>query len=306
MEVSGFSTAGVWLHSTIAGGATYNRFYDVIFLSCPGYGLHADAIGSNATNTMSCRFGACGVGVQIDNTNNFTDVGSQFEANTTAIAITAPALSHSDHSRFISSRFEGNTLDANIGSNVTDTAFVFPALFSTAQMLITDNGVHTKVFSAFGTVTPAVAPQASTVELISQLGNLGIVTEAQSLRLGDSGAAGPIEVQLKAAAGTVREISWLSGGTYRWHLVTTSNTESGGNVGADFAFVCFADDGVTILATTTVTRANGAWNFGGVILPYQAPTASAPPYIRGGAYFDTTLNKLRIGGATAWETVSSA
>ena len=33
--------------------------------------------------------------------------------------------------------------------------------------------------------------------------------------------------------------------------------------------------------------------------------ASAPSYVKGGMYFDTTLNKLRIGGATAWETVTS-
>lgn len=34
--------------------------------------------------------------------------------------------------------------------------------------------------------------------------------------------------------------------------------------------------------------------------------ASAPPYIKGAVYFDTTLNKLRVGGATSWETVTSA
>ena len=44
----------------------------------------------------------------------------------------------------------------------------------------------------------------------------------------------------------------------------------------------------------------------GVMFPVQAPTASAPAYVKGGVYFDTTLNKLMIGGATAWETVTSA
>jgi hypothetical protein len=44
----------------------------------------------------------------------------------------------------------------------------------------------------------------------------------------------------------------------------------------------------------------------GVILPFQAPTASAPSYIKGGIYFDTTLNKLRIGGAAAWQTITSS
>lgn len=42
-----------------------------------------------------------------------------------------------------------------------------------------------------------------------------------------------------------------------------------------------------------------------VIMPIQATTAGAPTYVKGGIYFDTTLNKLRIGGATAWETVTS-
>jgi len=45
--------------------------------------------------------------------------------------------------------------------------------------------------------------------------------------------------------------------------------------------------------------------FADVIMPPQAPTASAPAYVKGGMYFDTTLNKMRIGGATAWETVTS-
>ena len=45
--------------------------------------------------------------------------------------------------------------------------------------------------------------------------------------------------------------------------------------------------------------------FSGVMFPQQAATASAPAYVKGGLYFDTTLNKLRVGGATAWETVTS-
>ena len=40
--------------------------------------------------------------------------------------------------------------------------------------------------------------------------------------------------------------------------------------------------------------------------PIQAPTASAPAYVKGAVYFDTTLNKLRVGGATGWETITSS
>ena len=45
--------------------------------------------------------------------------------------------------------------------------------------------------------------------------------------------------------------------------------------------------------------------FKGTISPVQATTAGAPAYVKGAMYFDTTLNKLRIGGATDWETVTS-
>lgn len=45
--------------------------------------------------------------------------------------------------------------------------------------------------------------------------------------------------------------------------------------------------------------------FNGTISPVLATTAAAPAYVKGAMYFDTTLNKLRIGGATAWETVTS-
>jgi len=51
---------------------------------------------------------------------------------------------------------------------------------------------------------------------------------------------------------------------------------------------------------------SGSWNLVNPTYPIkQATTALAPAYVKGGFYFDTTLNKLRIGGATAWETVTS-
>jgi hypothetical protein len=45
--------------------------------------------------------------------------------------------------------------------------------------------------------------------------------------------------------------------------------------------------------------------FAGWIKPRLATTAGAPAYVKGAIYFDTTLNKLCVGGATAWETVTS-
>lgn len=49
----------------------------------------------------------------------------------------------------------------------------------------------------------------------------------------------------------------------------------------------------------------GAITATGTIKPQNVATASAPAYVKGAIYFDTTLNKLRVGGATAWETITS-
>ena len=67
-----------------------------------------------------------------------------------------------------------------------------------------------------------------------------------------------------------------------------------GTAGAAITFV----NSMLLSATSNLTVA-------GTISPQQATTAAAPAYVKGAMYFDTTLNKLRIGGATAWETVTS-
>ena len=63
--------------------------------------------------------------------------------------------------------------------------------------------------------------------------------------------------------------------------------------------------GNTIPYTTAMTLNSTGLSTAGTISPQQAPTASAPAYVKGAIYFDTTLNKLRVGGATAWETITS-
>ena len=57
--------------------------------------------------------------------------------------------------------------------------------------------------------------------------------------------------------------------------------------------------------TLIFNYSTNAATFAGLIFPQQAVTASAPTYVKGAIYFDTTLNKLRVGGATGWETITS-
>lgn len=45
---------------------------------------------------------------------------------------------------------------------------------------------------------------------------------------------------------------------------------------------------------------------GGVITPSQYTNATEPSWVNGNVFFNTDLDKLRVGGAAAWETVTSA
>ena len=54
---------------------------------------------------------------------------------------------------------------------------------------------------------------------------------------------------------------------------------------------------------TSNTDTLSGGQFGVAVKAYT--TANAPAYAPGIIYFDLTLNKLRVGGATAYETITS-
>jgi len=87
-----------------------------------------------------------------------------------------------------------------------------------------------------------------------------------------------------------------AGDTMTGTLNMNSNNISNANIIYKQGYLAFID--AAIGPYVTIGSAN-------VFFPVQASTATAPAYINGGLYFDTTLNKLRVGGATAWETVTS-
>ncbi len=76
------------------------------------------------------------------------------------------------------------------------------------------------------------------------------------------------------------------------------------NAGATYTAMSIQDTG-TGTAAGSLTTVYGGLTVNGLINPQQATTAAAPAYVKGAIYFDTTLNKLRVGGATAWETITS-
>jgi len=73
-------------------------------------------------------------------------------------------------------------------------------------------------------------------------------------------------------------------------------------VGLDAEYMRIFNTGGVSIGNTT-DRGAASLNVSGLIFPQQA--ATAPTYVKGAIYFDTTLNKLRVGGATGWETITS-
>ena len=51
---------------------------------------------------------------------------------------------------------------------------------------------------------------------------------------------------------------------------------------------------------------NGNIKLSGILILGQYTTATRPAYVKGSQFFDTTINKMVIGGATAWEEVTSS
>jgi hypothetical protein len=90
-------------------------------------------------------------------------------------------------------------------------------------------------------------------------------------------------------------------GQFQWF--TAPSGTAAGTISFTQVMTLFNTGGLSIGNTTDPGA--GGLRVSGLMYPQQATTAAAPAYVKGAIYFDTTLNKLRIGGATAWETVTS-
>lgn len=160
--------------------------------------------------------------------------------------------------------------------------------------------------AAFGNTANA---QSYGVRLRNSVG-LGLwgVTSAAGIFLADATANDVVFLQatagkaLRLAGGAATPGSTLAlfGVTSGVNYLSMTNAATTG-----LPLLTFTGSDANVSGTISA-KGTGTLGFGNVILPVQAATVSAPTYIKGGVYFDTTLNKLRIGGATAWETVTSS
>ena len=141
----------------------------------------------------------------------------------------------------------------------------------------------------------------------SQFTSSGGGTSTTSVYVSSTGRE-PFVVTSSSGTDTIMHLTNTGTGGTDWQLRSTANSSAYG--GGAFVFfnstvkcILYSSGGLSLGNTTD--KGAGSLNVSGLIYPQQAATASAPAYAKGAIYFDTTLNKLRVGGATAWETITS-
>ena len=120
-------------------------------------------------------------------------------------------------------------------------------------------------------------------------------------------------------SGIVRFIN----GSSRWLLGNSTINDIGGStvsvknnaaIGANYWSIAAPENGMIVqgnvgIGITTPTEkldVTGNIKLSGIHILGQYTTATRPAYVKGSQFFDTTINKMVIGGATAWEEVTSS
>lgn len=187
-----------------------------------------------------------------------------------------------------------STALSNLGLVATPTI----GLSSTTTKLATARNINGVAFDGSASITVAAAA-----------GTLTGSTLAAGVTASSLTTLGTLSSQVNLAANIGIAGTNGSGTTGRISLVSTGGTGilygDLDNVYTGYTVKFFVPSGGLLFYTSSGSVGISV-NNAGVFMPVQATTTAAPSYTKGGVYFDTTLNKLRVGGASAWETVSSS
>ena len=193
---------------------------------------------------------------------------------------------------------------------------------STTTRLTTSFGGSSLGFRVNAAGSDQLTVSGSAVNVPLTTPSTGVGTGALQVAGGIYAGAASVFGGAVTAGGQIKTISastpdlWLqnsSGATSAYRNILLRQNADG-----TAEFLSVSDAGVLTRANIlTLNNDSGAVGVGmdatgtnafavaGLIFPQQAITASAPTYVKGAIYFDTTLNKLRVGGATGWETITS-
>ena len=178
---------------------------------------------------------------------------------------------------------------------------------SSAQLISTHNidvlsaSVAANLFNSIAnaTITIGGGITSGNVKIGTSTGGLTVLGSSSSGFVG-IGTTNPVNALVVSNAGAAGiEFTPSSGTIFSFNRSTTAFSP----IGIYGSTIVLAIGGSAVTAISVDASSNST--FGGTIKPQQATTAAAPAYVKGAIYFDTTLNKLRVGGATAYETITS-
>lgn len=184
------------------------------------------------------------------------------------------------------------TFEADV-VNITNTASASGSTLLSRKI----GGVNKFVVDKTGSIT--LADASSTISCAAGAAGIG---GAYSFTSGSAFAfradsAGSAIVGTGIQARSAFIIGWSS--TSNWY-----DTRDSG-LGRSAAGTLEINNGITA-GTFRDLKLRNLTSIGGVITPSQYTTATRPAWVNGAVIFDTDLDKLVIGGASAWEAVTSA
>jgi hypothetical protein len=117
-------------------------------------------------------------------------------------------------------------------------------------------------------VTGNAESSSTTTGAATIAGGLGVAKSVYIggalLQIGGDSVSNPV-FTINGAAGSVRDMRFMSAGVLRWIFRVDNTAESGSNAGSDFVLSSRNDAGAALATAFTVTRSNSSINFGGTI-----------------------------------------
>ena len=150
------------------------------------------------------------------------------------------------------------------------------------------------------TTSIVIGSTTATTSTVNINGTVGLVGPTNTISISPTQTTGTINIGGTGATGTINLGRPTTGSSQTINIANTvlaSGSTQIINMGASAA------SGSTTNITIGSTAGTSTTTMQGYFLP--PALASAPTYVKGAVYFDTTLNKLRVGGATTWETITS-
>jgi hypothetical protein len=302
---AGFYLYGALINTFINCHASHNLPTVIVGGATGKYGMHAltydlggaSEMNCNSNTFIGCVFEYCvtapGIGIYFEQkaTGNIF-IGGASEANT--IGIQQDDFNYGN--TFLNIHLEAN------GTNIVEngTSIWSNYLLSTSSP---GEATYYSIFHRIGlhggaTIQGDNSGSMFIEHVAGQAVYLGYANALATLfRLGNTANAGSSSrLELKGGLKTHDLLAHTDGNLY-WYL--------GGNfmIGLKDGFYFWVAD--SIGADLFHILETGEAVFAGRVFPMQHATVGGPAWAEGAIYYDTTLHKLRVGGAAGWETIDS-